>query len=77
MIYTRKDRVIWTSQHGFITVKSCLTNSVAFHKDVTGLVDENIGQLPITGFSKTFDTASNKILLEKLMKYGLGEQRVR
>lgn len=37
--------------------KSCLTNSVTFHNDVTGLVDENSGKLPIIGFSKAFDTA--------------------
>lgn len=47
MVYTSKDKVIWTSQHGFTMVKSRLPSSITFYNDITGLVDEeNSGQLP-------------------------------
>lgn len=47
MVYTSKDKVIWTSQHGFTMVKSHLPSSITFYNDITGLADEeNSGQLP-------------------------------
>lgn len=41
MGYIRRDKkVIWASQRGFTKVKSCLTNLIAFHDEMTGLLDE-------------------------------------
>ncbi|GAB0178304.1 mitochondrial enolase superfamily member 1 [Grus japonensis] len=47
--------------------KSCLTNLINFHDEMTGLVDEG----------RAVGTVSHKILTETLMKHGLGEQTVR
>lgn len=33
-------KVIWSSKHGFIKGKSCLTNLIAFYDEATGLMDE-------------------------------------
>lgn len=52
--------------------KSCLTNLIASYNEVTDLVDEGraVGTVYLD-FTKTFDTVSHKILIHKLMKYGL------
>lgn len=44
---------------------------------MTSLTDEGrTMELVFVDFSKAFDTATQKILLEKLLKYGLSEQAV-
>ena len=52
-------------------------NLVAFY-DITGWVEEErtVGAVYLD-FSKAFVTVRHKILLEKLLKYGLDEQAVR
>ncbi|KAK4830683.1 hypothetical protein QYF61_012852 [Mycteria americana] len=50
----------------------------AFHNEVTGVVDEERAvDIVYPDFSKAFYIVSHKILIEKLMKYGLDEQTVR
>ncbi|KAK4811069.1 hypothetical protein QYF61_016355, partial [Mycteria americana] len=71
-------KVIGSSQHGFTKGKSCLTNLINFYDEVTGLVDEGRAMdIVYIDFRKAFDTVSHKILIDKLMKYGLDEQTVR
>ncbi|KAK4828527.1 hypothetical protein QYF61_026949 [Mycteria americana] len=57
--------------------KSCLTNLINFYNEMTGLEDEGRAvDIIYLDFSKAFDTVSHKILIDKMMKYGLGEQTV-
>ena len=54
------------SQHGFMKDRSCLTNLIPFYDLVTHPVDEEKAvEVVYPDFSKTFDTVSHSILLEK------------
>ncbi|KAK4807033.1 hypothetical protein QYF61_000362 [Mycteria americana] len=65
------------SHHGFTKGESCLTDLITFYDETTGLVDEGgAADIVYLAFGKAFDTVSRKILIEKLMKYGLDEQTV-
>ncbi|PKU44155.1 rna-directed dna polymerase from mobile element jockey- hypothetical protein [Limosa lapponica baueri] len=68
-------KVIRGSQHGFMKVKTCLTSLlITFYDEMTGLVDEGRAtDVVYPDFRMDFDTVSHKILMEKLMKYGLDE----
>ncbi|TRZ14634.1 hypothetical protein HGM15179_012475 [Zosterops borbonicus] len=60
------------SQHGFRRGRSCLTNLISFHDQLTRLVD--VGRAVDVVYldcSKAFDTVSNSTLLEKLAVWGL------
>ncbi|KAK4815920.1 hypothetical protein QYF61_010177 [Mycteria americana] len=72
----RKDmKVIRTSQHGFTKGKSCLTNLINFYDEMTALLDKvRAVDIVYLDFSRSFDTISRKILIEKLLMYGLDEQ---
>ncbi|KAK4806997.1 hypothetical protein QYF61_000326 [Mycteria americana] len=66
-----------SSHHGFTKGESCLTDLITFYDEMTGLVDEGgAADIVYLAFGKAFDTVSRKILIEKLMKYGLDEQTV-
>lgn len=69
-----KDKVTGNGQHGFTKGKSCLTNLTTFYDEMTGLVGEG-REVGITylDFYQVFDIVSCKILIGKLMKYGLDE----
>ncbi|KAK4810957.1 hypothetical protein QYF61_013365 [Mycteria americana] len=57
--------------------KSCLTNLITFYGEMPGLVDEGRAvDIVYLDFRKAFDPVSHKILMEKLLMYGLDEQTV-
>ncbi|PKU35336.1 rna-directed dna polymerase from mobile element jockey- hypothetical protein [Limosa lapponica baueri] len=54
-----------------------LTSLITFFSEILGLVDERRAMvIAYLDFSKTFDTVSHKIIIEKLMNWGLDEQTV-
>lgn len=75
--YVKGKKVIRSSQRGFIKGQSYLTN-LTIYDAMTSLVDErravNIFYLE---FNKAFDTVPCKIIIEKLIKYGLDEKTMR
>ncbi|KAJ7420701.1 hypothetical protein WISP_47391 [Willisornis vidua] len=63
---------IRSSQYGFRKDRSCLINLISFYDQVTCLVDEGKSvDLVYLDFSKTFDTVSHNMLLEKLAAHSL------
>ncbi|CAM5077404.1 unnamed protein product [Eretmochelys imbricata] len=76
--HLEEKKVIRNSQHGFTKAKSCLTNLIAFHDEITGSVDEGKAvDMLFLDFSKAFDTFSHSVLASKLKKYGLDEWTIR
>ena len=76
--HIKDKKIITSSQHGFTKGKSCLINLINFYDEMTSLVDEGRAvDIVYLEFNKAFDTVFQKILIEKLLKYGLAEQTVR
>lgn len=63
--------IIRSSQHGFSKGKSCLTKPIIFYNDRNSLTDEGETVDIVLDFRNTFDAVPDKILIEKLLKYGL------
>ncbi|GAB0175624.1 mitochondrial enolase superfamily member 1 [Grus japonensis] len=76
--HVQDNQVIRSSQHGFMKGRSCLTNLISFYDQVTCLADEGKAvDVFYLDFSKTFDTISHSILLEKLAAHGLDGRALR
>jgi len=74
---TKGKKIIRKSQHGFTKGKSCLTNSINFYDETTGLVDEGRAlDIVYLDFSKAFDTISHNTFTDKA-EYMLNEWTVR
>lgn len=51
---------------------------IPFYKEVTGVVGkERAVDIVYVGFRNTFESLTHKILIDKRMKNGLDEQRIR
>lgn len=64
-------KVIKSSQHRFMRRKSCLANPAASSDE------ERRADVVYLNFSRAFDTVSDYILIDKLMKYVLDKLTVR
>ncbi|GAB0180050.1 mitochondrial enolase superfamily member 1 [Grus japonensis] len=73
--HMKDKKMIRSSQHGFAEGNSHFTNLIIFHDEMTGLVEKGRAlDIIYLHFNKTFNSVSCKILIEKLMKYGLDKQ---
>ena len=76
--HKQQKKVIGNSQHGFTKGKSCLTNPIAFYNEKTGSVGEGTAvDVVYLDFSKAFVMVSHRILIVKLVKYGLDKWTTR
>ncbi|GAB0208000.1 mitochondrial enolase superfamily member 1 [Grus japonensis] len=70
--------VIGHSQHGFVRGRACLTNLVSFYDKVTHPVDQGKPvDVIFLDFSKTFDTVSLSLLLDKMSSIQFDKNIVR
>lgn len=66
--HVKNKKVTWNTLHSFTKDKSCLTNSMTFYDEVTGLVDVGTAVAVYLDFSKAFGIISHSILIVKLAK---------
>ena len=67
------NRLIRSSQHGFRSGHSCLSNILSFLDKVTEWVDKGeCADVLYTDFAKAFDKVPHKRLLRKLSSHGIG-----
>ncbi|KAK4816776.1 hypothetical protein QYF61_022888 [Mycteria americana] len=72
--HMKDKKVIGDSQHGATKRNSCSTNLITLYDEVTGLVGEGRAvDIVCLDFSKAFNCMFRKILIEKLLKYGLDQ----
>lgn len=75
--YKKDKKIIRSSQHEFTNGKSCLTNPLSFYNKTTSLTDQKRAvDIVYVDYSKAFDMVPCKILIYKLLMYGLGGQTV-
>src|SRR2546425_2979730 len=68
-----KYALIRSSQHGFTSGKSCLSNLLDFFEEVTRNLDEGEAvDLVYLDFAKAFDKVPHHRLFKKLVAHGLG-----
>lgn len=68
--HMKNKKMIQSKQNVFTKEMSSLTNLIAFYNEKTNLVDERKAvHVVFLAFSKTFNTVSYNILIDKLMKH--------
>ena len=67
------DKLINTSQHGFLKARSCLTNLLCFLEEITKWVDDGSPMdVVYLDFQKAFDKVPHQRFLLKLKAHGIG-----
>ena len=69
-----KHKLLYSSQHGFLKVRSCLTNMLCFLEEITKWID--VGSpvdIIYLDFQKAFDKVPHQRLLLKLKAHGIGD----
>ena len=71
--YIEENSLLYNTQHGFRSNKSCLTNLLEYIEYVTGELDTgNSVDVVYLDFSKAFDKVSHDKLIAKLSSFGIG-----
>ena len=69
-----KHKLLNSSQHGFVKVRSCLTNMLCFLEEITKWIDEGSPvDIIYLDFQKAFDKVPHQRLLLKLKAHGIGD----
>lgn len=63
----RDKKVTLNNYHGFLKVKSCLSNLMVFYREINR--QRNNSECFYFDFSKTFNTVFSNILLDEMEKY--------
>ena len=67
----------WSSIHGFLKARSCLTNMLCFLEDVTQWLDEGSPvDIIYLDFKKALDKVPHQRLLLKLKAHGIGNEMI-
>ena len=67
-------KLLNSSQHGFLKVRSCLTNMLCFLEEITKWIDEGSPvDIIYLDFHKAFDKVPHQRLLLKLKAHGIGD----
>ena len=70
--YLSSNKLLNSSQHGFVTHRSCLTNLLEYLETLTKLLDEgHMIDVFYLDFSKAFDRVPHQRLLSKLKAHGI------
>ncbi len=73
--HLNKHTLLRSSQHGFTSGKSCLTNLLLYLETVTRHVDDGMPVDTIyLDFAKAFDKVPHNRLIDKLMAHGVAGQ---
>ena len=77
MDFLIKHKFINPSQHGFLKVKSCLTNLLRFLEEITKWVDDGSPvDVIYLDFQKAFDKVPHERLIRKLKSHGMARSSI-
>ncbi len=70
--HLQRSKTLATSQHGFVPRRCCLTNLLTAEERITTLMDtgEDV-DLVYLDFAKAFDSVNHRMLVDKMLMYGI------